>query len=250
MASEKRIHRAKHDTENPYYIAARSTAQDKTVSYDALGMLHYVLSKPDDWIIQPSDLEREKCKRSKVYAILKELIKAKYVERIYHRDDKKRVTLVEYVAHELPIAEKLLVEKLEVEKQDIEKQHITEYREEHSTESTVAPKVAVEKKDTIPASQMNPMKDSIAAAFEWAKPTAKEWGKIQVSAKELIQAEVKPEEVKSLYSHCKAKLTDFGPTALPNHVSEWRKVTTPVRQDKRVFQDDSAAAALKGVNLL
>lgn len=74
MTSEKRIHRAKHDTENPYYIASRDTAQDKLISYDALGMLNYILSKPDDWVVQPSDLEREKCKRGKVYSILKVLI--------------------------------------------------------------------------------------------------------------------------------------------------------------------------------
>lgn len=134
MTSEKRIHRAKHDTENPYYIASRDTAQDKLISYDALGMLNYILSKPDDWIVQPADLEREKCKRGKVYSILKELIGSNYIERIYHRDEKKRVVMVEYVAHERPFIEKPFPEKPKVAKPKMGKQHSTEYRGPQSTE--------------------------------------------------------------------------------------------------------------------
>lgn len=137
MTSEKRIHRAKHDKENPYYVASRDTSQDKTLSYDALGMLHYILSKPDDWDVQPSDLEREKCKRNKVYAILKELISASYIERIYHRDEKQRVKMVEYIAHEKPLIEKPLPEKQKVEKPKVEKRHITEYREKQNKENTL-----------------------------------------------------------------------------------------------------------------
>lgn len=136
MTSEKRIHRAKHDTENPYYIASRETAQDKAISYDALGMLNYILSKPDDWIIQPTDLEREKCKRNKVYSILKELIETNYIERIYHRNEKKQVVMVEYVAHEQPLVKKPLPEKPEVEKPKVENRHSTEYRRVQSTENT------------------------------------------------------------------------------------------------------------------
>lgn len=136
MASEKRIHRAKHDTENPYYIASRQTSQDKAISYDALGLLHYLLSKPDDWVIQPSDLEREKCKRNKVYVILKELIKSTYIERIYHYDDKHRVKMVEYIAHEMPLVKNPLPENQKVENQNLGNRHITEYRTEQSTEKT------------------------------------------------------------------------------------------------------------------
>lgn len=119
MSSLKRIRRAKHDKENPYYMAARSTAQDKGISYDALGMLNYILSKPDDWEIQPHDLEREKCGRDKVYIVLKELIKAHYVERVYHRNDKKRIIAVEYIAHEKPVD--LLPEKPDMGFPDMEK---------------------------------------------------------------------------------------------------------------------------------
>lgn len=98
---------------------------------------------------------------------------------------------------------------------------------EITTESTQNKKLGANKSRSksvaIPAAQMNPMKDAIAAAFEWAAPSKSEWGKIQSAAKTLIESDVCAEDVKSLYAHCKAKLTDFGPTALPNHVSDWRK---------------------------
>ena len=67
------------------------------------------------------------------------------------------------------------------------------------------------------------MKNAIAAAFGWDNPTDEEWGKIQKAAKSLISADVLPDDIASLYLYCKGKLTDFGPTALPNHVSNWRK---------------------------
>lgn len=144
MTSAKRIHRAQHDKENPYYIAARDTAQDKCISYDALGMLNYILSKPDDWDIQPDDLRREKCEIKKVYSILKELIAATYVERIYHRDAKKRITMVEYVAHEKPLSQNLQVGKQQVGKGNrytkVHKVHSTKVtKREKPTPSTTAP---------------------------------------------------------------------------------------------------------------
>lgn len=140
-----KIRRAKHDKENPYYMASRATSQDKALSYEALGILHYVLSKPDDWEIQPTDLERKDCGRNRVYRLLNELIASNYIERIYNRDKKGRVQSVEYVAHETPHAEKPLPENQEMEKQEVEnpemeKRHITEYREEHKTEKTVSPR--------------------------------------------------------------------------------------------------------------
>ena len=77
------------------------------------------------------------------------------------------------------------------------------------------------------------MKNAIATAFGWEKPTGEEWGKIQKAAKSLISAEVTSDDLASLYLYCKGKLTDFGPTALPNHVSDWRKTrptTVPAAQ--------------------
>jgi len=136
-----KIRRAKHDKENPYYMASRATAQDKTITYEALGLLNYILSKPDDWIIQPTDLERTGCKRNRVYRLLNELIQHQYIERIYERNTKGRILSVDYVAHENPLATSPLptmqeMETQEVDNPEMEKGHITEYREEHKKEST------------------------------------------------------------------------------------------------------------------
>ena len=102
-----RIRRASHNAQDKYFMCSRDTAQDKTLSYDALGMLGYLLSKPSDWMVQPSDLIREKCGRDKVYGTLNELIDSRYLERIYIRDKRGKVLSVEYVVYEEPFPENL-----------------------------------------------------------------------------------------------------------------------------------------------
>lgn len=162
-----KIRRAKHDKENPYYMARRATSQDKALSYEALGILHYILSKPDDWNIQPTDLERVGCKRNRVYRLLNELIDRQYMERIYERDTKGRVLSVEYVAHEKPLADSPLpaiqeMDIQEVEIPEVEKRHITEYREEHKKENTSLVPKASEKKPRKP----DPIFDAISQVWK------------------------------------------------------------------------------------
>lgn len=130
MTSEKKqtIRRANH-TSDPFYRAARATAQDKKISYDALGMLNYLLSKPDNWKVQPADLERTDCGRNKVYRVLKALIAAGYVQRIIHRDDKGRTIEVEYIVYEL---KQPLSENQEVDNQDVDNGHIKYKRGVHT----------------------------------------------------------------------------------------------------------------------
>lgn len=143
-ANNIKIRRAKHDKENPYYMAARATSQDKALSYEALGILHYILSKPDDWEIQPLDLVRTGCKRNRVYRLLNELIQHQYIERIYERNEKGRILSVEYVAHENPLATSPLPTMQEMDMQEVdipemEKRHITKDRKEQKTEKTLSP---------------------------------------------------------------------------------------------------------------
>jgi hypothetical protein len=103
--------------------------------------------------------------------------------------------------------------------------------EELNTEElkkTIAPNGASAVSSRIPAAQMNPMKDAIVAAFtwDWETMTGPEKGLVQKTAKALVQAEITPEQISSLYRYCKNKFTDFGPGALANHVSAW-KATQP-----------------------
>jgi hypothetical protein len=135
----------------------RSAAQNRELTFEARGVLAYILSKPDDWKVQPSDLEQQ-CKKSVVYRVLAELIKHGYIERTQERNDKKQIIAWHYLVHEYPlprnqevalqeVAENLLPKKLEVAKLEVEKTDITEYREEqkieisHKTEKdSIAPK--------------------------------------------------------------------------------------------------------------
>lgn len=105
MASERpiTIKRAKHDHDNPYYMMTRATSQDKTISYNASGVLNYLLSKPDDWEVIPSDLQREQCGRDKVYTILRELIRTGYMRHVTIRDERSRIKERYYELSERPL---------------------------------------------------------------------------------------------------------------------------------------------------
>ena len=52
------IIRAPRSAEHPYFACRRAPAQDEALSWEARGVLWYLLSKPDDWIILESDLMR------------------------------------------------------------------------------------------------------------------------------------------------------------------------------------------------
>lgn len=73
-----RIVRTPHSKDRPYFSMARSTAQDISLSYEALGLLTYLLSKPDSWEINIKDVAKRSTKY-KAYKVLRELRKAGYV---------------------------------------------------------------------------------------------------------------------------------------------------------------------------
>lgn len=81
------IKRGKHDKQNPYFMMSRGTAQDRRLSYEARGMLAYLLSKPGDWEVRVDDLILDskkgegKAGSSKIYAILDELAECRYVKK-------------------------------------------------------------------------------------------------------------------------------------------------------------------------
>lgn len=146
MAKQRLIYRAEHSKENPYFQMLRAAAQNRELTFEARGVLAYILSKPDDWKVQPSDLEQQ-CKKSVVYRVLAELIKHGYIDRVQERNDKKQIIAWHYLVHEYPLPKKQEVALQEVPKLEVEKADITEYREEQKKEIT-------EKK---PKAQPNPI---------------------------------------------------------------------------------------------
>lgn len=100
------IIRGKHDSDNPYFVASRASAQDEQLTYDARGLLFYLLSKPDDWVIRIDDLRRAGCGRDKVYRIIDELVKAGYMTpRSKRQDDKGRWIWTPHRLYERPYPE-------------------------------------------------------------------------------------------------------------------------------------------------
>lgn len=99
-----RVVRSLHNKENPYFMMVRETAQDRNLSWEARGMLAYLLSRPDSWVLKPSDLQ-QKCGRDKVYKILKELETAGYLERVQQINSAGKFVEFEYHYYEQPHTE-------------------------------------------------------------------------------------------------------------------------------------------------
>lgn len=79
-ALDKTIFRIQHHED--YFAVSRKTAQDSRLSFEARGILFYLLSKCDTWEVRVEDLKREGgIGRDKVYRILRELTAAGYLRR-------------------------------------------------------------------------------------------------------------------------------------------------------------------------
>ena len=50
------IIRVKHNKENPYFMLNRAAVNDDRLSFKAVGILTYLLSKPDNWVVREDDL--------------------------------------------------------------------------------------------------------------------------------------------------------------------------------------------------
>ena len=125
-----------------------------------------------------------------------------------------------------------------------------------TTTNTISRKSAkAVKPPTIPAEQMNPMKDALVEAFgwKWETMTSSEKGLIQVTAKELCTVNFAPDRVASLHAWCKAKFTDFSPRALTTHLSEFRAAqisggdVTPVIPHKLTMREELAKMGIKEI---
>jgi hypothetical protein len=127
-SSKARIRRAPRLPDYRFVQISRETAQDRLISYQALGLLTEVLSRPDNWEVNVTDLrKRVGAGRDKVYSILRELRAAGYVQLVIERDEKKRVVSSTYVFYEQRVVESPLPEKPDTEKPDTEKPHVYIY---------------------------------------------------------------------------------------------------------------------------
>ena len=137
--NQNTIIRAPRSGDSPYFSTARAAAQDRAISFEARGLLWYLLSKPDNWSVKPKDLEQQ-CGRSRVYRIITELRVAGYLE--YHeggQDASGKFASGYYNVYEIPRVENQhtdLEKKPCVEKPDTENQHVTDKRSTKDRTST------------------------------------------------------------------------------------------------------------------
>lgn len=80
------------ERKHQFTIIASTVIDDDRLSWEARGLLIYLLSKPDHWTVQPKDLIKrtknaigKRSGRDKVYSILKELRAAGYIYRDFNR---------------------------------------------------------------------------------------------------------------------------------------------------------------------
>jgi hypothetical protein len=99
---ERTVIRVVKDREHPYVILNKDFLENDALSWKAKGLLAYLLSRPDDWTVIVRDLiRRSKDGRDSVYAALKELTVAGYLEMELERDGGKFARR-RYVVYERP----------------------------------------------------------------------------------------------------------------------------------------------------
>jgi hypothetical protein len=101
LPADRHIFRKHHDRN--FTIIGNVPLNDERLSADALGLLIYVWSKPDDWVVMVDQLtKRFHCGRDKIDRCLKELIDAGYVIRRQRQAVSGRWASVEYDVYEEP----------------------------------------------------------------------------------------------------------------------------------------------------
>lgn len=106
MTEEPTIIRVASRKDSPYFLMARASAQDTSLSLAAVGLLTYLLSKPDNWQIRVTQLRREwKLGRDKMYALIKELRTLGYITGHSKQQVNGTWQWEPYYVHETPYTE-------------------------------------------------------------------------------------------------------------------------------------------------
>lgn len=90
-------------TSGNYFIASKYYVEDETLSWKAKGLMSYLFSKPDDWKIYQSQLEKISTDgRISVRSIINELMEKGYMARVPSRKNNGDFNGYEYTLHEKP----------------------------------------------------------------------------------------------------------------------------------------------------
>jgi len=100
MLATFRVHK---DKRNPYICIHKGFLSDKNLSWRSKGILTYLLSKPDHWIVQVTDIRNQAKEADRaVRTAIKELLDLRYLRKRILRDQSKRFTRFEYDVYESP----------------------------------------------------------------------------------------------------------------------------------------------------
>jgi hypothetical protein len=272
MTKQTTIIRCPRSGDIPYFIMSRALAQDRTISLEARGVMAYLLSKPDDWKVQPSDLE-QLCGSNRVYRILKELKDAGYMELKQQRDG-QRISGWVYEVHESPLLHENQhvgqqeVENLRVENSDLTNKRVSQNKDsdreeskDNSPEGESAP-AKPEKKPRKPHKNA-PWHDGLVEAFGHANgnmtPTLdKSFWKV---AAELSAVQFPVESIPALYSYVKAraqreKWNSFSVNALAKYAPDFLK-TQPANGSRDSYKpvytmsaEDAKASEAEAMRML
>ncbi len=87
-----------------FTVISRMLLEDPRLGWATRGIIAYLLSKPDNWILQVEDLrKRGDLGRDAIYKRIKNAIECGYITRIDHRNKNGRISHVEYIVREEPI---------------------------------------------------------------------------------------------------------------------------------------------------
>ena len=96
------IYRVKKNKDNPYVIINKSFLDDATLSLKAKGLLAYLLSKPDNWKIYQSYVEKTCTNgRDSIYSGITELVDAGYIKKGTKRSDDGKFASTDYDVFEV-----------------------------------------------------------------------------------------------------------------------------------------------------
>lgn len=118
------IHKAVKNRDNPYAQIRKSVLSNQELSWEAKGLMSYLLGMPDNWTIHPRELATHSSNgRDKVFAIIKELMFAGYMTRSQEKDSRGLWTPYKYMVHEVPVRALKSVPNPRPEKPDAESIH-------------------------------------------------------------------------------------------------------------------------------
>lgn len=101
---DKNILRINKNKDNPYTMINKNVLQDERLSWKARGLMGYLLSLPDDWVIYLEELEKHSDKdgRESLASGIKELVELGYIVREQARAEKGKFGSWTYTVFESP----------------------------------------------------------------------------------------------------------------------------------------------------